>query len=93
MSRLRELIESTIPQLEKKKPMLEATPEVEKKVAKMADLFLKTVEVKNALIDSFTDWFESKGKKLVGLADTDYSLDDMDVLMGIAIKEFEKRLK
>jgi hypothetical protein len=93
MSRLREVIESTIPQLEKKKPMFEVTPDVQKKVIKMADLFLKTVEAQNALVDSFTDWFESKGKKLVGLADDDYSLDDMDVLMGLVIKEFEKRLK
>ena len=93
MSKLREVIERTIPQVEKKKELLEVTPEVQKKVIKMADLFLKTVEAQNALVDSFTDWFESKGKKLVGLGDDDYSLDDMDELMGLVTREFEKRLK
>ena len=93
MNALRTAINEAIEVVEPRKPLVEVTSELETKLTRMAQTFLKAPDAKNALIDSFTDWFEAQGKKLAGITDDEYSLDDMDAIMAVVTKEFDKVLK
>lgn len=92
-SRLQQITEEAILLLEKRKPVMEMTDEAEKKIDKMVDLYLLSREAKQALRDTFTDWFEAVGKKLVHLKDDEYSLDDLDAIMEVVQKKIDQLLK
>lgn len=72
----------------------QGSPDVDtSNIPKALSLYLKDKSYRNAVKDSFVDWYMIKGAKLVGdRTDKDYTADEMEIFLAAVDKELKHKL-